>query len=471
MKMVVLLPFCFQASLAFRSVLWHSHAASVTVFSEKTNMQRKARPLPELPVLPAGPAAAIKRTLTAEQNAERELDCQHFDVCPGCGYDRELTHTPRMNQARAFLGLNVTLDISSGWRTHAKLAAGPRSKFGGVQLGLYESRSHSIRSIPACAVHAPTINTAAGAVEAACHEAGVSGFSEREGGGMLRYVQLSVEEASGLVQVTLVWNAESYRDASPHAQRLLKRLRANNPDLFHSIWFHWRTGDGNAIFARGEKKWHRAYGPEFLLESLLVEAELANDLTRTKKLPVFHFSPMVFRQANLGGFSKIIDSVVSMVKPGDVVCELYAGIGLIGLSVLARSKVGQVRCSDQNPYNLRCFEQSLKSLDSGLAAQAGYVVASAEEALLDLGEADGANVIIVDPPRKGLEPAVLECLCRGEEVTSVDTLIYVSCGFEALQRELPVLANAWWIIESSSGYALFPGSDHIETLVILRRPI
>ena len=99
------------------------------------------------------------------------------------------------------------------------------------------------------------------------------------------------------------------------------------------------------------------------------------------------------------------------------------------------------------------------------------MVASAEEALLDLGEADGANVIIVDPPRKGLEPAVLDCLCRGEEVASVDTLIYVSCGFEALQRELPVLANAGWIIESSSGYALFPGSDHIETLVILRRPI
>ena len=63
----------------------------------------------------------------------------------------------------------------------------------------------------------------------------------------------------------------------------------------------------------------------------------------------------------------------------------------------------------------------------------------------------------------------LLCAEVDERVASVKTLIYVSCGFEALRRELPLLTEAGWTVETSQGHVLFPGSDHLETLVVFRR--
>jgi 23S rRNA (uracil1939-C5)-methyltransferase len=120
-----------------------------------------------------------------------------------------------------------------------------------------------------------------------------------------------------------------------------------------------------------------------------------------------------------------------------------------------------------------------------------YLVASAADALKN-GQALGADVLIVDPPRKGLEDEVLEELCKPinkkqDPVESSDllsisdelvnwtndatTLIYVSCGFDALARDCETLlsSRAGWALESATGYVLFPGSNHVETLCIFKR--
>jgi hypothetical protein len=120
-----------------------------------------------------------------------------------------------------------------------------------------------------------------------------------------------------------------------------------------------------------------------------------------------------------------------------------------------------------------------------------YLIATAGQALR-MGQALGANVLIVDPPRRGLEDDVLDCLCQPynpdqlyvESTTfltipdermlwtnDVQTLIYVSCGFDALARDCDRLlsSSAGWTLQSSTGYILFPGSDHVETLAIFNR--
>lgn len=119
------------------------------------------------------------------------------------------------------------------------------------------------------------------------------------------------------------------------------------------------------------------------------------------------------------------------------------------------------------------------------------MVASATDALRS-GQALGAEVMIVDPPRKGLSDEVLDELCKPynpdqgyvesvsllsipDEVVNwandVQTLIYVSCGFDALARDTERLltGRGGWMLESATGYILFPGSDHVETLCIFRR--
>jgi len=532
------------------------------------------------------PASKAER-LAMDTSRPVELECEHFGTCAGCSTDRALTETPIMSQARALLSLEVTRGPAAGWRTHAKLAASPVGPYGGVKLGLFERGSHTVLPIPQCAVHHPKINEAAQCIERAASKVGVTGYAERDGRGMLRYVQLSVERATGLVQCTLVWNSESFRDASPWAQRFVKALRAEsqksaskaaaaaagrpeanaeaNADaeassgagskesegkdltrlnvaalkellqakglpvsgkkaalvarlndaaaskaaaagqgeggqdpLWHSIWFHWRTGEGNAIFGRGDKRWHRAFGPEFLRERLFdgtssASSSFAEESSAEGASPTFFFSPLVFRQANLAGFARIVQELLDpkVIPPGSTICELYGGIGLVGLSLLAPPPsaavgssassesglggglAGELRCSDENPANVRAFEMARKSLPLEAQGLASFLCASALDAL-DGGDAEGADVLVVDPPRKGLEREVLAILCdpMDPRAATVHTLCYISCGFAALQAELPVLVQqGGWRLESSQGFALFPGSDHVETLCVLRRDV
>jgi tRNA/tmRNA/rRNA uracil-C5-methylase (TrmA/RlmC/RlmD family) len=124
-------------------------------------------------------------------------------------------------------------------------------------------------------------------------------------------------------------------------------------------------------------------------------------------------------------------------------------------------------------------------------AKVTYTVASAASALHQ-GQALGADVLIVDPPRKGLEEEVLVQLCKPHNpkqiytedplfldgphysinwVNDAHTLIYVSCGFDALASDCDRLlkGNAGWKLESATGYILFPGSNHVETVAVFKR--
>ena len=141
----------------------------------------------------------------------------------------------------------------------------------------------------------------------------------------------------------------------------------------------------------------------------------------------------------------------------------------------------------------------MKMMESGkelgsqdrVGSRISYSVSDAAAAL-KAGQALGASVLLVDPPRKGLEDEVLDELCKpvnpkqplvesptllalsDESVNwtnDVQRLIYVSCGFDALARDCDRLlsSSAGWMLESAAGYVLFPGSNHVETLCVFCR--
>lgn len=411
-----------------------------------------------------------------------ELKCPHFGTCPGCVVDREFTSTPIMVEAASFCDTQMALAARAKlgvrgekdapkysiapvlspheWRTHAKLVVGRTGKYGGIKLGLYKEHSHDVMTIPECRVHHPAINEAATVITQAAAKVRTVGYDEEKMEGMLRYVQLSVERSTGKVQLTLVWNAHDYREATPHLQLLVKELKAKAPDLWHSIWANFHDGPGNAIMSRSPHSWHRCSGPEYLLETVKEEG-----------LP-FSFSPQVFRQANLDAFSAVARTVTSWVPEGAAVCELYAGVGLLGLTVATEGQgVEWVRCSDMNPFNVRAFGKAQARLrDREMATRMSYQPYNAVDALEE-GEAEDATCMIVDPPRKGLDAPVLSALReRGSPLAgSVRRIIYVSCGFEALRRDAAALADGGWRMIHAEGHVLFPGTDHIETVAIFDR--
>jgi tRNA/tmRNA/rRNA uracil-C5-methylase (TrmA/RlmC/RlmD family) len=227
-----------------------------------------------------------------------------------------------------------------------------------------------------------------------------------------------------------------------------------------------------------------------------------------------YFPPQVFRQANLTAFAAIVQSIRGYLQEryrmGDndpltkpIQClELYGGVGTIGLHLadLCSSLVS----SDENPHNVTCFEASAQVLLQQLAQLPNrqrqplptirYQSASAAQMVARGEFHENVNVIVVDPPRKGLEDSVSAALVQasrrsprvvtGANTTSsssphrYQTLVYVSCGFDAFQRDFDILtrmhdgsnsAHHPWKLHRAEGHVLFPGSNAIETLAFFTR--
>ena len=193
-----------------------------------------------------------------------------------------------------------------------------------------------------------------------------TGYNEETFEGRLRYVLMNVERATGKVQLTLVWNAADYQAATPQLQLLVKELRRAAPDLFHSIWANFHEARTNTIVSRSPYSWHRCHGPEFVKEVIGVPQEEG-------AAPIaFSFSPPLFRQGNLDQFEQIVATVNRWVPEGSTVCELYAGVGVLGFNVLQKAE--WVRCSDVNPANERAFERVQERTAKTLRSKITYQV-------------------------------------------------------------------------------------------------
>lgn len=316
------------------------------------------------------------------------INCEHFGACAGCVTSENVGEVDIIQSAKRYFSSTAVrknrMDVYesgedwvveeeddgfyevvvptkiTGWRTQAKLVVTERSSSwanDGCMFGLYKRGSHEVLEIPKCAVHHPSINLAVEALEKATAKVRTSAFSKdsREGG--LRYVQLQVERSTGKVSLTLVWAASELKYAQPALSRLTKELSKSFPQLWHSMWCHCNEGPGNNIFTRNGKNWYKLSGNEFVREPIA-----------TGEFGWLYFTPLTFRQGNMDGFDILALDVAKSIPGGSKVCELYAGVGLLGLTSLVHHSqppnepLVWVRCSDENPANLRSFTRSLSSM-------------------------------------------------------------------------------------------------------------
>jgi 23S rRNA (uracil1939-C5)-methyltransferase len=149
-----------------------------------------------------------------------------------------------------------------------------------------------------------------------------------------------------------------------------------------------------------------------------------------------------------------------MIPPRARIFEYYAGVGSIGLGLVARGH--EVFFNELGPGSLHGLR---RGLDEIVAA----------ERLVTVGEGRAGSfaesytsegVVIVDPPRKGLDPELLARLLAEPP----RRLIYLSCGIDALLRESEALERSGnYHCTSLSGFSYFPFTDHVETLLVLSR--
>jgi 23S rRNA (uracil1939-C5)-methyltransferase len=371
--------------------------------------------------------------------------CPHRPPCPGCprfgepGISRGVQST--LNEwARVHELPDVTLTSGAmhGFRLRARLAI--RGRQNSPKVGLFELDTHRVVHIPNCRVHHPLINHVASIVRRALVDARVTSYSDKPHLGIARYLQVVVERQSQTAQVVLVANSPSADSLEDCFELIRQRLG----EQLHSLWFNANTERGNAILG---PQWLPICGPESVVETFGGAA--------------VHYPPGAFGQNNLEIAQQIIDQVRIEVPMGARVAEFYAGVGAIGLSLIDRTV--QLKMNEVAP-------QSLRGLDLGLV---GLQPAQREKISVMPGPAgaacriaDDAQVVIVDPPRKGLDAELRDYL----QQSPPQKLIYISCGLESLMQDAAALCARGSVqLKSVRAFNLMPFTEHVETLAVFER--
>ena len=215
------------------------------------------------------------------------------------------------------------------------------------------------------------------------------------------------------------------------------------PEL-HSLWFNANVERGNVILG---PEFHKYCGPDSVVERFGGAA--------------VHYPPGAFGQNNLDIAEHIVAHIRAEIPAGAAVAEFHAGVGAIGLSVLDR--VSQIRMNEVNPHSLRGLDLGLDALDCAARAKITVVPGTAGSARLI---ADGAQVVIADPPRKGLDPELAQYL--GEHPPQ--RLLYVSCGLESLLSDTALLTSQGRLrLTALTAYNLMPFTAHVETVARFER--
>jgi 23S rRNA (uracil1939-C5)-methyltransferase len=347
------------------------------------------------------------------------IHCDYFPSCPGCELQQNVDLPPIAIEMQKSFSFPLFKKEIIHWRTRAKLAVR-----GDANIGLFKRGTHDVIDITNCPLHHPAIKHAIALIKQQLRACAVLSYNEETQSGILRYVQLVVQRNTGLIQLSLV--VKQNKNLHPLIDALWQQ------GIWHSIWINIQSQPINRIFG---DTWKLARGEEDFFEMF------------NNQQICFH--PACFGQAHLSLFDDILKAFAKKILPNQRVVEYYAGVGVIGLSVAPFSK--QVTCVEINPYAKPAF------LKSTSHTNVHFIESSTETALSLLNAAD---VVIVDPPRKGLENQFIQAL----NAASVKQFIYMSCGPISFQRDYRVLKENGWILEDLQAYLLFPGTNHIELL-------
>jgi tRNA/tmRNA/rRNA uracil-C5-methylase (TrmA/RlmC/RlmD family) len=169
-----------------------------------------------------------------------------------------------------------------------------------------------------------------------------------------------------------------------------------------------------------------------------------------------HYPPGAFGQSNLDMAQSLIEHLRAQIPEGARITEFYAGVGAIGLSILGRA--GDIRMNEVNPHSLRGLELGLAQLDPDGRARTSVIPGPAGAAHL---AASGAEVVIADPPRKGLDSELTEYLSEQPP----DRFLYVSCGLDSFLRDTTQLTSHGKLrLAALTAFDFLPYTEHVETV-------
>jgi len=379
--------------------------------------------------------------------------CPAFGRCGGCVW-QHLAYPAQLiaKRERVVRGLGdaiapdrvapaVAAPATLGYRNKGKYVAGRGPT--GLVLGAYAPRSHRVIDTLGCQIVAPIIDEVASWVRGAAERARLIAYDEPSRDGELRYVV--IREAAGDVLVVLVVSSKTSRSKLEAVANALARHTA-----VHGLVAIVNDRRDGAIVPSGSSA-QVLIGHGHLVEHV---AGVAIEVGASE-----------FVQVNRGQahamYARVAALALEHAPPGARAIDLFAGLGGIGLHLArAGARVTAVEIDRDAVAQLR---RAAERSELALTAVAADTSKPTDELRDAIGRAP--DVVVVNPPRKGLAPATRALLAE----LAAPTIVYVSCGPESLGRDLAELATAGWRADVIEPFDLMPGTAQVETIVRLRR--
>lgn len=341
----------------------------------------------------------------------------------------------------------VGMDEPFGYRNKAQFPFGT-DREGNPVTGFYAGRTHDIIANTDCALGVPVNREILEIILAFMKEYRIPSYDEKTGQGLLRHVLIRYGFTTKEIMVCFVVNGSSI----PHVDELIRRLCGI--DGMTSITLSPNTRQTNVIMGDSYQiLWGQGYITDYIGNVR------------------YQISPLSFYQVNPVQTEKLYSLALEYadLKGGETVWDLYCGIGTISLFLAQRA--GQVYGVEIVP---QAIEDARRNAGINGIENAEFFVGKAEEVLPEyyekyarehVGESARADVIVVDPPRKGCDEALLETIVKMQP----ERVVYVSCDSATLARDLKVLCGAGYELEKVRPVDMFPMTVHVETVALLSK--
>lgn len=339
--------------------------------------------------------------------------------------------------------VHSTIGMAEPWRyrNKAQVPIGVRGDLNEGELigGFYAQGSHRIIDMNECLIQDERNDEIVRIVKQIGRELGITAYNEETGRGLLRHVMARTGYVTGEMMVVLVTNGERL----PRKEEWIARIREELPQV-RSIVQNVNERNTNVVFGDKTKT---LWGSEVIHDEL--------DGIR------FAISARSFYQVNpvqtIALYRKAVD--YAGLTGSETVIDAYCGIGTISL-FLAR-QAGRV-------YGVEIVPEAIE--DAGRNAALNSIAnasfeAGAAEVVIPRWREEGIvpDVIVVDPPRKGCDPALLNTILAMQP----QRVVYVSCNPSTLARDLRVLEDGGYRTVEVQPVDMFPHTTHIECVCLL----
>ena len=384
--------------------------------------------------------------------ARTDSACPYYGKCGGCdtwhmSYEEELRFKrERVNAALRHIGkqeleAEEILGSDSMLRYRNKGIFAVSDTGGGPAFGFFRERSHELVPIEDCLIQSELSIRAARAVTSFMREHGIPAYDEQSGKGVVRHV-FSRQAVHGRDAVVCIAAARGF---GAQTQALVDALRDACPEL-SGIVLDINKAKGNTVLA-GE--FHTLWG----------RAEIRDTLCGLR----FEIAPQAFFQINPPQAEKLYRCAAEYAEVGkeDLVFDLYCGAGTISLFLALRA--GRVIGAEIVP---EATENAKENAARNGIGNAEFLCADAGEAALQLA-ARGLrpSVVVVDPPRKGMDENAVEAVAS----MCPERVVYVSCNPATLARDILRFNAFGYTLSRVKAVDMFPRTCHVETVVKLTR--